>query len=276
VSFLARPRSLTIDAATYAESARFTGKRPRRRISMRRTRIITTLVAVGTLGMVLAAVAMAATIIGTDDGERLRGTNNGDTISGNGGRDKIQALAGDDIVSGGTGGDRIWAGRGVDNVTGDSGWDLIVGGPGNDATLNGGDGPDRIAGGRGNDTSSGGNGNDRIFANVGVDSSDGGAGNDDLWALARGDVNKDVQLDTTGDSLTGGEGDDRFHTRDGEQDTVDCGPGNDVAILDTVDVIAGATVENPNGTCEDVRRAAPNSKDRKRGRSQDHDRGSQD
>ncbi len=131
-----------------------------------------------------------------------------------------------------------------------------------------------MSGGRGNDTQNGGNGNDRIFANLGVDTTDGGAGNDDLWALARGDVNKDVPLDTTADTLIGGEGDDRFHLRDGEQDTVDCGPGNDLALLDEVDKIADATPENANGSCEDVRRAKPGSKDRKRGNQQNHDRGS--
>ena len=38
--------------------------------------------------------------------------------------------------------------------------------------------------------------------------------------------------DTLGDTLHGGEGNDTFRTRDGEQDNIDCGPGTDTAILD--------------------------------------------
>jgi Ca2+-binding RTX toxin-like protein len=299
---------IRISSATLGDVPRYNAEATKEAHVMRTPRILITLVAMGTVGMILAAVAMAATITGTDRGERLRGTNAGDTIDGNGGRDKIQAFAGDDIVTGGSGGDFIVAGKGVDNVSGGDGWDLILGGSGNDAALNGdagrdrvhggdgddaldggihgdllwggdgadttagGDGNDRIAGGRGNDTSNGGNGNDLIFANLGVDTTDGGAGNDYLWAMARGDVNKDVELDTTGDNLTGGEGDDRFRVRDGEVDQISCGPGNDTAWVDTVDQIDGLPA-GQNGSCETVHRTAPKSKDQKRGASQDHDKG---
>ena len=64
-------------------------------------------------------------------------------------------------------------------------------------------------------------------------------------------------VDSIGDTLHGEAGDDRFHTRDGEVDTIDCGAGQDVALLDGVDVIADATAENPNGSCEKVVRRAP-------------------
>jgi Ca2+-binding RTX toxin-like protein len=112
-----------------------------------------------------------------------------------------------------------------------------------------------ISGGTGDDTSRGGAGNDRIFANLGVDESFGGDGNDDLWALARGDVNGDA--DTTADTLHGEAGNDTFHTRDGEADKIDCGEGDDRALLDNADVIVDATAEKPNGSCERVVRRAP-------------------
>lgn len=64
-----------------------------------------------------------------------------------------------------------------------------------------------------------------------------------------------------GDTLDGGNDDDVFHARDGEVDRITCGPGNDTALLDTVDVITDATAENPNGSCEIVTRAAPKPKD---------------
>ncbi|MEA2308713.1 MAG: hypothetical protein QOI65_999, partial [Thermoleophilaceae bacterium] len=69
------------------------------------------------------------------------------------------------------------------------------------------------------------------------------------------------EVDTVGDTLDGGPGNDRLHTRDGEVDTVTCGEGHDRALLDEVDVIADATSENPNGSCEVVKRAAPKPSD---------------
>ena len=61
--------------------------------------------------------------------------------------------------------------------------------------------------------------------------------------------------------MRGEEGDDIIRTRDGEPDLVNCGPGNDRAQLDFVDVIEDASAGNPNGSCERVRRRAPNRRD---------------
>ncbi|HEY5143519.1 MAG TPA: hypothetical protein VII98_08465, partial [Solirubrobacteraceae bacterium] len=118
-------------------------------------------------------------------------------------------------------------------------------------------------GGKGDDIQYGGPGDDRIYANLGVDTTYGGDGNDDLWALARGDVTPgpNGEVDQVGDTLVGGAGDDTFHTRDGEVDRITCGDGNDVALLDTVDVITDATPANPNGSCEKVVRKAPKAAD---------------
>ena len=55
---------------------------------------------------------------------------------------------------------------------------------------------------------------------------------------------------------TAATGNDTFKTRDGEADVIDCGPGVDTALLDFKDVIADATAQNPNGSCEVVNRAA--------------------
>jgi Ca2+-binding RTX toxin-like protein len=60
--------------------------------------------------------------------------------------------------------------------------------------------------------------------------------------------------DFNGDTLHGDDGDDTFRTRDGEGDTIDCGAGNDTAILDYKDKIVDATASNPNGSCETVKR----------------------
>jgi len=56
------------------------------------------------------------------------------------------------------------------------------------------------------------------------------------------------------DVITGGDGDDVIDARDGAVDTVTCGAGEDVAKLDDDDVIADATADNPNGSCETVLR----------------------
>jgi hypothetical protein len=69
------------------------------------------------------------------------------------------------------------------------------------------------------------------------------------------------ETDQTGDTLDGGAGNDRLRTRDGEVDRVTCGSGRDRADLDTVDVVVDATLENPNGSCEVVVRAAPKASD---------------
>ena len=61
---------------------------------------------------------------------------------------------------------------------------------------------------------------------------------------------------TGSDVITGGDGNDKIDARDGAVDTVTCGAGDDVAKLDADDVIADATEENPNGSCERVIRSS--------------------
>src|SRR6478609_7957745 len=128
----------------------------------------------------LPSAASAATITGSDRGERLLGTRLADTIS---------ALAGRDVV--------------IARIDGGAGADLLRGNRGND-TIDGGPGRDFVSGGFDDDTLSGGPGADRIMSNQGVDTVDGGDGNDDLWALSRKDVSGPG--DVTGDTLVGGAG----------------------------------------------------------------------
>src|SRR3954454_3313096 len=209
-------------------------------------------------------------LTGGPGNDRIFGGAGNDAIAGVQGNDWLNGGAGDDTISGdanGTGDltsfDRIFGGSGNDTLNGGDSRDRIYGGSGND-TSNGENGNDLMAGGTGDDVQHGGAGNDRIFANLGVDTTYGEDGNDDLWALARGDVSAAAgQIDQTGDTLDGGNGDDRFHTRDGEVDHITCGEGRDVALLDNVDVIADATADNPNGSCEKVIRKAPKNHEAK-------------
>ncbi|HWH93845.1 MAG TPA: calcium-binding protein [Baekduia sp.] len=210
-------------------------------------------------------------LTGGPGNDRIFGGPGNDTIAGVQGNDWLSGGPGDDTVTGdanGTGDltsfDRIFGGSGNDKLNGGDSRDRIYGGAGNDTSA-GENGDDLMAGGTGDDTQSGGPGNDRIFANLGVDTTDGGDGDDDLWALARGDVQPPAGggVDQTGDTLIGGNGNDRFHTRDGEVDRITCGDGNDVALLDNVDVITDATPEAPNGSCEKVVRKDPKPKESK-------------
>jgi Ca2+-binding RTX toxin-like protein len=92
---------------------------------------------------------------------------------------------------------------------------LIVGTAGSDYLAGGGH-DDRIFGLRGNDTILGGAGDDRIEGGPGNDVITGGSGADHIDA---------------------GPGSDTVNAADGERDVIDCGPGNDHAVVDQVDVV---------------------------------------
>jgi Ca2+-binding RTX toxin-like protein len=229
----------------------------------------------------LRGTHFADTINGNGGNDRILGRGGNDKLNGGSGNDRVFGSLGNDVIAGVQGNDLLSGGPGDDTITGDANgvgdrtsFDRVYGGSGND-TLKGGDSADRIIGGSGNDISAGENGNDRmsggtgddlqdggagndtIYANRGQDTSIGGDGNDHLWALARGDVAPGPGVDQVGDTLDGGNGDDVFRTRDGEVDRITCGPGNDRALLDNVDVITDATAAAPNGSCETVERKKP-------------------
>lgn len=82
--------------------------------------------------------------------------------------------------------------------------------------VRGGSGNDGISGGSGDDELRGGSGNDRI---------DGGSGRD---------------------RVSGGSGNDKIDVRDGQTDTVRCGPGRDEVTADRRDIVSS--------DCERVKR----------------------
>jgi hypothetical protein len=90
--------------------------------------------------------------------------------------------------------------------------------------LQGTPGPNRLTGGNGDDVLVGDAGDDTLRGRGGDDTLVGGPGRDELL---------------------GGRGDDTINARDGERDTVRCGPGDDVVVADDRDVV-------PAG-CEQVR-----------------------
>jgi Ca2+-binding RTX toxin-like protein len=134
--------------------------------------------------------------------------------------------------------------KGDDSFQGNSGDNALVGHLGDDR-LSGGDGEDHLRGGRGEDTLSGDGGDDHVYAGPGPDIAVGGDGNDELLTgkgsdVSRGGPGKDRLFDDEGhDRLIGGPGNDRFSALDGERDVIDCGPGEDIAIIDRFDVATG-------------------------------------
>ena len=143
------------------------------------------------------------------------GTRGNDVLLGTPGVDTMLGNDGDDVLDGG---------EGDDYVDGEDGDDVVHGGPGND-DVHGRKNDDEVYGDAGNDRVNGAYGNDLV---------DGGPGDDELIGSAGNDT------------LVGGEGDDRIEAIDDEVDRVSCGPGNDLALVDPIDVV--------DDTCETVRK----------------------
>ncbi|HEX2085248.1 MAG TPA: hypothetical protein VHF89_06160, partial [Solirubrobacteraceae bacterium] len=136
----------------------------------------------------------------TDGPDRIEGTAGPEHVAGYGGDDEVLLFGGDDCAATGAGDDRVHLGPGDDEAEGGGGDDEVFGGPGDDVLLPG----------------------------LGADRVDGGEG-DDLLRDERGDESPDV--------LVAGPGHDVVRAVDFGADTIECGPGYDVAIVDPADVV---------------------------------------
>ncbi len=96
-------------------------------------------------------------------------------------------------------------------------------------------GPDYLTGGGYDDVILGEGGNDSIFGGAGDDRLDGGPGNDVITGGAGAD------------KIFGGPGSDTIYADDGERDVIDCGPGRDRAVVDSVDVVKNCEVKDIGG-----------------------------
>ncbi len=158
-----------------------------------------------------------ATIVAAPGQTRIAGTPGADVIIATGAADTIDARGGADTIC---------AGRGADAIRGGSGNDVIRGGAGDD-DLRGDAGDDLLLGGAGKDDLRGAGGDDRLGGGDGDDRVDGGAGADLLDEQRLGGRGND--------RLLGASGDDRVRTAGATKDTVDCGPGDDFALMDSRD-----------------------------------------
>ena len=110
--------------------------------------------------------------IGTNEDDRLNGTEGVDVFLLLGGRDKAFGFAGKDVFCGAGGNDRAFGGSGRDRIYGDTGKDRLRGGSGNDV----------LVGGAGKDRLGGGSGRDRLRGDDSDDVCDGGSGETDSAA----------------------------------------------------------------------------------------------
>jgi Ca2+-binding RTX toxin-like protein len=152
----------------------------------RRVALLLGVSAVLVLGV--AAVALAANLVGTlqadiqngtPNNDHIYGLNGGDTQRGNAGNDYIEGGLGADTQHGDAGNDQVWGGPGGDDSFGDAGNDFV----------NGGFGPDNLFGGTGDDY---------------LDSVDRISGNDSLLA---GDEGGDFDVCIVDDDPNNGEDD---------------------------------------------------------------------
>jgi Ca2+-binding RTX toxin-like protein len=105
---------------------------------------------------------------------------------------------------------------------------------GNDV-VKGGDSPDTIDGGAGDDDLNGGNGNDTITGGPGKDAIVGDATAGGCYVIGYMGTCKTPW------------GNDTINAADGEADSVDCGPGTDVANVDAIDTVANCETVNTVG-----------------------------
>jgi len=134
--------------------------------------------------------------------------------------------------------------EGDDTLRGDAAQNPLIGHAGDDRLI-GLEGNDHLNGGGGDDQMSGGADDDLFHGKAGDDVARGATGRDDLLTgqgddLSYGGPGPDQLFDNEGrDHLTGGSGNDRFSTHDGDRDVIDCGAGEDIAMIDRFDRVSG-------------------------------------
>ena len=155
----------------------------------------------------------------------------------------ISATALADFERGTPGPDKLVGTRQADKLLGRSGADKLTGRGGRDR-LSGGKGRDRLRGNRGEDRLLGNRGPDRLLGGRGADLLLSGPGG----GVVNGGLGPD-QINTTNGELIDAPGDDRILARDGSEDEINCGDGDDVAVVDLAEegVLDCETVFEPGG-----------------------------
>ena len=132
----------------------------------------------------------------------------------------------------------------VGSFTGSDGPDtFVIYNPGNSgpSTLIGLGGDDELVGHDFDDTVDGGAGNDKVEGGLGNDSVTGGPGRDTIYGDA-------TAARCTYYSCKISYGNDVINARDGEADNIDCGIGQDKAVVDAIDVVANCETVEGSGS----------------------------
>ena len=166
-----------------------------------------------------------ATIVGTEEPDRLVGTPGRDVIVGLGETDVLLGRGGNDVLCGGDNPETVGPDDDIvyETVSGGRGRDLLEGGPGMDA-VSGDGGRDRVFGGIDDDVVSGGSAADRLFGRAGNDELSDTEGDNTLAGGPGVDV---VQGGPGDETLKGGSAPDHLLPQDG-RDVVRGGFGRDV------------------------------------------------
>ena len=215
-----------------------------------------------------AGVAWAANVtcqggpcVGTEQNDRITGSQLEDEIQALGGRDLVSARGGDDLVDGGRGGDDISGGIGGDALLGGRGPDDIYGGAGTpvgdpkfdfECTTTDPSTGTVVARIQGNQILFGSGGNDDLNGGIDNDLLEGDTGKNDLSGNGGDDC-----LSLSGDAnerASGRGGDDLIGSDDGNRDYDFCGAGYDTVFADEKDRVAA--------NCEVVIRASSLQKTR--------------
>jgi hypothetical protein len=183
------------------------------------------------LCLVVPAIAIADAVTGTAGDDTLTGTAGDDILSGLAGNDRLDGAAGNDTLDGGPGTDDMAGGTGRDAAVYPAAGGVAV-------TLDdlANDGAGAGAGGEQDNVQAdiedvfGSPGNDVLEGSASANTVDGGAGDDRINGLGGRDA------------LFGGDGADRITSRDGLEDQLDCGTGEDIVFVDTEDVLTGCEI----------------------------------
>lgn len=167
-------------------------------------------------------------IYGGDGNDVLTSGDGNDSVSGGSGSDNIYAGSGADTVDGGINSDYIHGEGGDDTLSGGIGADSIYGGTGNDI-IYGDEYDDLIQGDQGDDTLFGGSGDDTyiLFGFDGTDTIDGGFGHDTITLYSDADVtitytnNSDATYSQNGGTTAGTFTDIEEINTAGGNDTID-------------------------------------------------------
>jgi hypothetical protein len=218
----------------------------------------------------LAAGGGASVLRGGPGNDALAGGGGNDVLDGGEDFDSLSGGSGADLIDGGAGLDAIafgeWSGTGLSLSLDGAANDGLAGERDNvvrvetielgaRGTYIGSDGPERfrfsdytgaapvVASGRGgDDTLTGGNGVERLDGGAGNDRLEGGFNHDTIvGGPGRDTIYGDrtaAQCGGYGQSCTVPFGNDTIDARDGGPDQIDCGVGQDTALVDPVDVVA--------------------------------------